>query len=72
MDNQRILLWAALGFLLLQLWTSWQIDYGPKPVAPAPSATSEVANPVAIDQFGTNHTSPSRSPHQNSQSPFEL
>lgn len=31
MDNQRLLLWAALGFLLLQIWTSWQIDYGPKP-----------------------------------------
>ncbi len=31
MDNQRLLLWAALGFLLLQIWTSWQIDYGPRP-----------------------------------------
>ncbi|OED39113.1 membrane protein insertase YidC [Chromatiales bacterium (ex Bugula neritina AB1)] len=41
MDNQRILLWAALGFLLLQVWTSWQLDYGPRP---APVAD----NPVAV------------------------
>ena len=31
MDNQRLLLWAALGFLLLQVWTSWQQDYAPRP-----------------------------------------
>lgn len=53
MDNQRILLWAALGFLLLQVWTSWQIDYGPKPL-PAPVATTDTVNPVTttgvIDQ----------------------
>ena len=36
MDNQRLLLWAALGFILLQIWTSWQIDYGPRP---QPNAT---------------------------------
>ena len=53
MDNQRILLWAALGFLLLQVWTSWQIDYGPRPTpAPiAPSQTGEGAvSPGVIDQ----------------------
>ena len=40
MDNQRLLLWAALGFLLLQIWTSWQIDYGPKP-QPEPVQTTD-------------------------------
>lgn len=50
MDNQRILLWAALGFLLLQVWTSWQIDYGPRPQAPAPQAETSAVAPVAIDQ----------------------
>ncbi len=53
MDNQRILLWAALGFLLLQVWTSWQIDYGPRPTpAPiAPSQTGEgTVSPGVIDQ----------------------
>ncbi len=58
MDNQRILLWAALGFLLLQVWTSWQIDYGPKPPpasttdAATPAVTSTV-NPGVIDQTET-------------------
>ena len=58
MDNQRILLWAALGFLLLQVWTSWQIDYGPKP---PPASTTDAAtpavtctvNPGVIDQTET-------------------
>lgn len=60
MDNQRLLLWAALGFLLLQLWTSWNIDYGPKPdpvVADTtqPGADSPGQNPgngQSIDQTG--------------------
>ena len=51
MDNQRILLWAALGFLLLQVWTSWQIDYGPRPVAPvATTANPTTAQTGIIDQ----------------------
>lgn len=49
MDNQRILLWAALGFLLLQVWTSWQLDYGPKPQAPSAVATT---NGVINDSTG--------------------
>lgn len=56
MDNQRILLWAALGFLLLQVWTSWQLDYGPRPtpVTANPSATSNAANSTAsINQDGS-------------------
>ncbi len=31
MDNQRILLYAALGFVLLLLWQNWQLQYGPPP-----------------------------------------
>jgi YidC/Oxa1 family membrane protein insertase len=52
MDNQRILLWAALGFLLLQVWTSWQIDYGPKPVAPSPTAgvSTDGTTPLPVEQ----------------------
>ncbi len=45
MGNPRVLLYAALGFLLLQIWTSWQIDYGPKP--PPPQAES-VSDTVAL------------------------
>ena len=49
MDNQRILLWAALGFLLLQVWVSWQQDYGPKPTPAV--ADSSIAQPATgIDQ----------------------
>ena len=46
MDNQRILLWAALGFLLLQVWTSWQLDYGPRP---APPVATTVTNSASTD-----------------------
>lgn len=31
MDNQRLFLFAALGFILLILWQQWQVDYGPAP-----------------------------------------
>ena len=54
MDNQRILLWAALGFLLLQVWSSWQQDYRPQP-----SPAAVVDNPQngtsvpSIDQSAT-------------------
>jgi len=49
MDNQRILLWAALGFLLLQVWVSWQQDYGPQPTpVVADGSTALPAN--GIDQ----------------------
>ena len=51
MDNQRILLWAALGFLLLQVWTSWQLDYGPRPAPPvATTDTTTTADTGIIDQ----------------------
>jgi YidC/Oxa1 family membrane protein insertase len=54
MDNQRLLLWAALGFLLLQIWTSWQIDYGPRPQpAPVADATQPSVNTGVIDQSET-------------------
>ncbi len=52
MDNQRILLWAALGFLLLQIWTSWQLDYGPRPTpeVAAPPATTTSSTDTGINQ----------------------
>jgi len=39
MGNQRVLLWAALGFLLMQVWVYWVQDYGPKPEAPTADTT---------------------------------
>ncbi len=53
MDNQRILLWAALGFLLLQVWTSWRIDYGPKP-EPAVAGNQPGLTAPTVDQGGIN------------------
>ncbi len=46
MDNQRLFLFAALGFILLILWQQWQLDYG---LAPAPATQQGVA-----DQQGEN------------------
>jgi YidC/Oxa1 family membrane protein insertase len=47
MDNQRLILFVALSFVILLLWQAWQEDYGPRPVetgaptaATAPSSTA--------------------------------
>ena len=34
MENHRILLYFTLFFITYLLWAEWQMDYGPKPVAP--------------------------------------
>ncbi len=39
MDNQRILLYAAFGFISLILWQNWQMQYGPA-VEQIPTSTS--------------------------------
>ena len=44
MDNIRIILFAALAFILLLLWQAWQRDYGqPPPMAAQPATTSGTA-----------------------------
>ena len=35
MGNPRIVLLAALGFIMMLMWQEWQKDYGPKPVQTA-------------------------------------
>ena len=50
MDNQRVLLWAALGFLLLQVWVYWQQDYGPEPVPHVATEPGVQSPAVGIDQ----------------------
>ena len=45
MDNQRILLFFALSFVLLLLWQAWQQDYGQK--LPAPQ-TAGIDNRPAV------------------------
>jgi YidC/Oxa1 family membrane protein insertase len=38
MDNQRLVLFVSLSFVVLLLWQAWMKDYGP---APEPAATAE-------------------------------
>ena len=37
MENQRTLLYLSLFFILFLIWQAWQKDYGPQPVAIAPT-----------------------------------
>ena len=36
MDNQRLLIWAFFLLIGWMTWQTWQQDYGPEPVRPAP------------------------------------
>lgn len=56
MDNQRLLLFAALAFIAMLMWQTWQQDYGPKPVEPQattgiqmPGSTGSADIPQASD-----------------------
>lgn len=53
MGNPRILLFAALGFILLLMWQEWQKDYGPKATpmeaAQAPSVPLERGGVLSTD-----------------------
>ena len=51
MDNQRLILFVALSFILLFIWQQWQIDYGPQP--PAPVATQPVQGTSAAAPTAT-------------------
>ncbi|HEY0684444.1 MAG TPA: membrane protein insertase YidC [Steroidobacter sp.] len=44
MDNQRVFIWAALALVLYLNFITWQKDYAPAPVAPAPTAQTQSAN----------------------------
>jgi YidC/Oxa1 family membrane protein insertase len=49
MDNQKLVLYIALSFVLLLLWQAWQRDYGTKP---APPPTTEQTNTLAAGGNG--------------------
>ena len=63
MGNPRIVLLAALGFIMMLLWQEWQKDYGPKPVQ---TATPRVETTKSIPSTGqgqvTTEELPSLSP----------
>ena len=59
MENQRLLLYFTLFFIVYLLWAEWQMDYGPKPAAApdtasvateqqAPSSTETAAAAAAV------------------------
>lgn len=56
MDNQRLILFFALAFILFLTWEAWQADYGPQPVAGSQvestggAPTAEVPKDVPIAQ----------------------
>ncbi len=53
MENVRLLLFAALGAVLLLLWSAWQQDYGTRePVAQAPTSEAPSANTPGAAQTG--------------------
>ena len=43
MDNQRLILFMALAFILFLTWEAWQEDYGPQPVA---NPSTEIETPA--------------------------
>ena len=44
MENQRTLLYLSLAMLLFLLWSSWQNDYGPQPVATTGETATQTAS----------------------------
>ena len=47
MNQTRTLLFFALMFVAYLLWTEWEKDYGPQPVAPTPAAQTVNGKPAA-------------------------
>src|ERR1700754_3121890 len=45
MNQTRTLLFFALMFVAYLLWTEWEKDYGPQPVAPTPAAQTVAGKP---------------------------
>jgi YidC/Oxa1 family membrane protein insertase len=63
MGNPRIVLLAALGFIMMLLWQEWQKDYGPKPVQTVtPQVVTTKSIPGTGQEQGTTEELPSLSP----------
>ncbi len=50
MDNQRLLLYGALGLLLLLVWQTWQVDYGPGSDAASPTRAEQSADGESVPE----------------------
>ena len=65
MGNPRIVLLAALGFIMMLMWQEWQKDYGPKPIQTATPQLESVKSIPATGQVqepGATEELPSLSP----------
>ncbi len=59
MENHRILLYFTLFFIIYLLWAQWQVDYGPKPVAPIAQETeSRVDGEADVPSVVPEYTAP--------------
>ncbi len=47
MENQRLLLYFTLFFILYLLWAEWQMDYGPRQEAPVPATEATQTQAVS-------------------------
>ena len=47
MENQRLLLYITLFFIIYLLWAEWQIDYGPKPETAVTTPSTAVKQETA-------------------------
>ncbi len=53
MENQRLLLFFALAFVLLLIWQQWQADYGPQPGTPAAPTAQTTETPAVAGDLPT-------------------
>ena len=50
MDNQKLILFFALSFILLLLWQAWQQDYGPQPTVSSAVTAEDKTSPPATPE----------------------
>ena len=48
MENQRLLLYFTLFFIVYLLWAEWQMDYGPKQEAPVAQTPPSADQPQPV------------------------
>ncbi|MCF2947202.1 membrane protein insertase YidC [Paraglaciecola aquimarina] len=56
MESQRSFILIALAFVTFMLWQQWQVDYGPKPIEPAQTASQNntVQSSADVPQASSN------------------
>lgn len=62
MDNQRLVLFFALAFILLLIWQAWEREYAPVSSPPAQSASPSAIDPAVPAAPPSVSASPSQAP----------